>query len=86
MAKQSKTENYLSEVNSGSGSRKGELGNDSETILSVMKSILLDLFFNSVDFRCRSLHPRDPDLNVSHCTEVLDFIHILSPFFVCMAC
>lgn len=86
MEKQSKTENYLSEVNSDSGSREGELGYDSETILSVLKSILLDLFFNSVDFRCWSLHPRDPDLNISHCTEVLDFIHILNPFLVCMAC
>ena len=38
--------NYLSEVNSDSGSRKllGELGNDSETILSILKSILLDFF------------------------------------------
>ena len=52
MEKQSKTENYLSEVNSDSGSRKRELRNDSEAILSIMKSILLDFIFNSVDFRC----------------------------------
>lgn len=46
MEKQSKTENYLSEVNSDSGLRKlfRELGNDSETILSILKSILLDFF------------------------------------------
>ena len=42
--------NYLSEVNSDS--LLGELGNDSETILSILKSILLDFFINSVDFRC----------------------------------
>ena len=37
---------YLSEVNSDSGSRKlfRELGNDSETILSILKSILLEFF------------------------------------------
>lgn len=72
MEKQNKMKNYLSEVHSDSGSRKlwGELGNDSETILSILKSILLDFFFNSVDFRSWSLHPRDPVLNVSHCTEV----------------
>ena len=63
-------ENYLSEVNSDSGSRKGELRNDSEAILSSMKSILLDFIFNSVDFHCWSLHPQDSELNVSHYTEV----------------
>ena len=47
MEKQNKMKNYLSEVNSDSGSRKllGELGNDSETILSILKSILLDFFY-----------------------------------------
>lgn len=40
--------------------------NDSEHF----EKYFVRFFLNSVDFRCWSLHPWDPVLNVSHCTEV----------------